>query len=244
MKKIAFIILLTSGFALYSQNQSGTYLTSNCKKYKHPEIQFNVTNSTIPIEDIEWLKSTLEEQVSKGTKFKDGRTLQLGWMIVQFEKNSSGNLEIHEPNMADLPIRFENRIDNTLIHLRAQKDVLESINLKLTPEFPAITESILVHKNYANAVNVMMERTKAFPEISGWRVYDYDDEGAMDEDSFINISLYEFAMKRPDLIKFMALPEGMMVVKTPDQIQLYTKDNQQVAFRPGSFLDVLNSKRY
>lgn len=228
--------------SIKSQGQQ-VYSTKNCKNYDHPEIEFVVTNKSIPINDIEWIISTLEDVVSNGTKYKNEQTLQLGSTIVKFAEKSEGVLEIREPDFVSFPINFVNKLDNTLIYLRSQKDIVESVKEQTDLVYPSILESIVVHKNYISADKILLERTEIEPNISGWWVYDYDDqESVNDASNFSNISLYEFALKRPDLVKLLALPVGFQILSSVEGISLYMS-NESVDIKTDSYLDRLNQKK-
>ena len=241
-RKSTLLILLSLMISLKSQGQQ-VYSTKNCKNYDHPEIEFVVTNKSIPINDIEWIISTLEDVVSNGTKYKNDQTLQLGYTIVKFIQKNNGVLEILEPDFVSFPINFINKLDNTLIYLRSQKDIVESVKEETDLFYPSILESIVVHKNYISADKVLLERTEIESSISGWWVYDYNDqEGVNDTSNFSNISLYEFALKRPDLVKFLALAVGFQVLSSVEGVSLYT-GNQPVDIKVDSYLNQLNKEK-
>lgn len=216
------------------------YSTKNCKKYNHPEIEFIITNKSIPLNDIKWMISTIENTVSNGTKYENQQTLQLGCTIVKFVQKNNGVLEIQEPDFVSLPIKFTSKLDNTLVFLRSQKDIVESVKEETDLLYPSILESIVVHKNYISANKVLLERTEIESNISGWWVYDYNDQESVNNASnFSNISLYEFALKRPDLVKFLALPVGFQALSSSEGASLY-KSNQSVDIKINSYLNQLN----
>lgn len=220
-----------------------TYVTSRCAQFGHPEFEFRVTNEAIPPQDVQWLRSYLEEAVASGERFKPEENLQIGWMVTKLAPGPSGHLVITEPDMKTIPIEFVDSVDNTLRHLRSQKDSVESAGPDVALAFPSlIGQSAVVHKNYQSAREVLLDRAESDGADSGWWLSDLADRaGNQDAANFTRVSLYQLAIDRPDLVKFLAFPSGYKIALTLDGIIVFAGDDE-APLREGSFLSELNRR--
>ena len=213
------------------------FKTKNCHKLDRPEICFICEPKVIPHDDINYLINFFEDEVKQGIIFKTNETIQIGWMINQFQLMEDGYLHVLEPNFKDLPIVFINSMTNTLRHLRQQKDIVESINHDLEVSYTSIRSSIVVCPTYQKATSIYLVREKPDNNFSGWFFRDLDSE---DEENYSLISLYEFACQRPDLVKFIGIPPGYgMHMRPGDKFRIITGE-REVVIKPGSFLDEIN----
>ncbi len=144
--------------------------TTQCRQYDQPEIAFQVKSAAIPAPDPQWVIETLETMVASGSRFKPGDTLQLGWMINQFAAGPDGTLRLQEPDMRSMPTAFVDQLDNTLRHLRSQKDAAGSFTEPLEVTFPSIRQSIFVPPAYKTIFRYAIQRHK--PDRHGLRLAD------------------------------------------------------------------------
>jgi len=215
------------------------YQTHSNIKYGQPEIVVRVSDSAIPEQDIKTILEGFEEEVSKGVKYNVGESLQLGFMLNQFSGLKDGRLILEEPDMKSLPIKFIASMNYTFKTLRQQKDVVESIETNVDLAFPTLREAIAVHKNYKTSKAIVLERVSPEGSQSGWWVHDQSDSNP---DNYALTSLYQFALDRPDLVKYLALPIGSKVFDIKGaKIQISLND-QNLAIKKGSFIDELNKK--
>ena len=222
---------------------AATYTTTKCKQFGHPEFQIDISSKAIPETDIVLFLSWLEERVASKERFKAGETIQIGWMITKLQASPSGTLIVTEPDMKSVPIKFINSLDNTLKHLRSQKDSLESVGKSFELTFPSLRQSVVVHKNYKATNNVLLDRATPVGDDSGWWVSDLNDKGGnQDPKNFVKISLFQLALDRPDLVKFFAFPPGLQVVIDSRIGIAVLKDRSEIPFVEGSFLSQLNKK--
>ncbi|PHV00922.1 hypothetical protein CSQ88_14945 [Iodobacter sp. BJB302] len=220
-----------------------THTTTKCKQFGHPEFQVQVTSTAIPPVDIAWFLNGLEERVAAGERFKSGETMQVGWMLTKLQAASNGALKIMEPDMKSVPIKFVDSIDSTVKQLRSQKDTVESFTPPQSLSFPAVQQSVVVHRNYKTTQQFLFSRFDQKELDSGWWLSDLnDDKGSQDPKNFANISLYQLAIDRPDLIKFLALPPGVQVVVDGGLIGVL-KEGNELPQVPGSFISELNRTR-
>jgi hypothetical protein len=211
--------------------------TTQCGKYGQPEIVFEVQSSAIPEADRQWVIKTVEERVAGGSRFKAGETLQLGWMINQFAEGPDGTLRLQEPDMRSMPFAFVDRLDNTLRHLRYQKDTVESFTEPLDLVFPSVRQSVFVPPAYKSIFRYAMQRHKPEGTDSGWLMTGPADPKAdMDLSQHTRVSLYELVRARPELIPLLALPPGVLITKDFADKREYFFEDRALTVRPTSFL--------
>lgn len=160
-------------------------------------------------------------------------------MLTKLEATADGFLRITEPDMEAIPIKFIDSVDNTLKHLRNQKDVVESIVPTLGSDFPSLQQSAVVHAEYKSASHLLLTRNPAHGADSGWSLTDPRDEVGS---PILRISLYQLGVDRPDLIKFLALPPGLQVLLDGLQIHVTGPDGE-IQPVPGSYLEALKKCR-
>jgi len=220
------------------------HTTQGCQRFGHPEFRIRVSNKAIPDADVAWFLHFLESRVAEGEKFSGGQSLQVGWMYTKIEDTDDGFLRIAEPDMQQIPVRFIDSVDSTLVHLRNQKDVVESLVAEVAPEFPSLQNSVVVHVDYKSASRILLTRAEpADANDSGWWFTDLDDkEGSQDPSRFTKTSLYQLAIDRPDLVKFFAVPADLRVyIKGP--VIAVLGPESEIEQKPGSYLSELNRAR-
>ncbi|HEY4375309.1 MAG TPA: hypothetical protein VGN52_25520 [Burkholderiales bacterium] len=215
------------------------HITTACAPHGHPEFRIQVSTSAAEV-NVRWFLSYLEGRVAAGEKFGDGESLQVGWMYTRLEQVSPHLLRVLEPDMENVPVQFVDSVDNTLRHLFTQQEAARSFP-NVTPDFPSLRQSAVVHENYRAARRILLSRFAAQDESdSGWWLTDLDDEqGAQDPARFSKTSLYQLGVDRPDLIRFFALPVGLQVAIEPGRIGVID-DKGELEQIPGSFLAELN----
>ncbi len=242
MKKLLTKLLSLGAIAVASTSGASEeieYQTNIDSTLGQPEIVVRVSDQAIPPQDVKIILKGLEEEINSGARYKSGETLQLGFMLNQFEKLKDGRLILEEPDMKSFPIKFIPSMNNTFKTLRKQKDVVESIGKNIELNFPSIRQAIAVHKDYKSAKVVLLERIAPEGSQSGWWVHIPGD--AKTEDYSLT-SLYQFALDRPDLVQYLALPIGAKVYDGKgNPIKIYLNDNE-VKFKDGSYLTELNKR--
>lgn len=238
------IVAAACASLLGTASQAAEFRTTQCSKHGHPEISFQVSSAAIPDVDPQWLVQGLEEMVASGSRFKAGETLQLGWMINRFEQGPGGTLRLHEPDMQSMPIKFVDSADATLKAVRRQKDTTESFSQPVPMAFPSLVQSIIVPPDYQTVATFSLERREPEDRSSGWAMVGGDETPTKEQ--FANyklVSLYEFALHRPELVHLLAMPPGTVIgvpAKGPPQ---YFLDEKPLTVAGGSYLDLLDAAR-
>jgi hypothetical protein len=90
--------------------------------------------------DINWLLTFLSKNVASGIRYNSEELIQIGWMILKVQTNEEGTLSLLEPDFCEIPIKFVDSVTQTLVHLRLQKSVAESIALEDVISLPDLHE--------------------------------------------------------------------------------------------------------
>lgn len=212
-------------------------ITTNCSRFGHREFELRCAD-VVPVQDLEWAAAVLEGLVLAGRQIYPGETIQIGWMANHVAEHDRGLLLLQEPDMQSMPIAWTNGITQTLQHLRAQKDIAESLGLLSSMDIPYICQSLIVGNDVGRATEELVcERCPpSAAASSGWFVgymrsrLDYNNP-----DNLRCVSLYEMATWCPQAIMFMALPAGTRVECSTTEI-VVEFNGEKVAPRVGSFL--------
>jgi hypothetical protein len=242
MKNIYKILFSLGAMGMVSTtdaSQEVEYQTNLDKKIGQPEIVVRISDRVVPPQDVKIILNGIEAEIKNGVRYKAGETLQLGFMLNRFEELSDGRLILEEPDMKSFPIKFIPSMNNTFKTLRNQKDVVESIGKNIELNFPSIRQAIVVHKDYKLAKAVLLERIAPEGSQSGWWVHLKGDSKPED---YSLTSLYQFALDRPDLVQYLALPVGAKVYDIKESpIKIYFND-KEATFQDGSYLAELNKR--
>jgi hypothetical protein len=178
----------------------------------HPDLEIAYDPELVLASDIRWLAQLLKQDIESGTRFKPDETVQVGWAFFKLGASGMRTLSVLEPDFQGIPMNFVNSVTQTLIHLRLQKSVLESLSSDNTLAFPSQLQSCLICRNLYDRAEFIMERFEISGNDSGW--YLGCNDAAHDHNQPENlkrISLYEVACYRPDCIPFLALPSETSV---------------------------------
>jgi hypothetical protein len=187
-------------------------------------------------QDVQLLASNLEGLCARGAVYKGGETIQIGWTLVRLEARGR-NLELTEPDWTgNVPIKFVPSVTSTVVHLRQQKDVADSLSLSESLAIPVINQSAIVCSRLESGLGVM-SRQPGEGSDSGWFLgcgdpgHDHNDSGELRR-----VSLYEAACAVRASIKFFALPPGIEI--SFDSVRRFTVlfDGEECRIRPGSYL--------
>lgn len=238
------IVAAACASLLGTSSHAAEFRTTQCAKHGHPEISFQVSSAAVPEVDPQWLIKGLEEMVASGSRFQAGETLQLGWMINRFEAGPGGTLRLHEPDMQSMPIKFVDSADATLKAVRRQKDTTESFSAPVPMAFPSLVQSIIVPPDFATVATFSLERREPEDRASGWAMVGGDKAPTREE--FANyklVSLYEFALRRPELVHLLAMPPGSVIGVPANGAREYYLDDKPLTVASGSYLDLLDTAR-
>jgi hypothetical protein len=215
-----------------------TVLTTNCGQFNHPEFELAYDPDTVLDRDVLWLAGILEQQVANGERFSDNQSFQLGWMFTLIHQNDNGTLSILEPEMTEMPIRWQNSVTNTLRHLRLQKDTGESLLPAEALVFPSYRQSCIVCDRLGHSREIVMDRREPGDQESGWFIGCVADEyDHNNPDNLRVVSLYEAVVcLEPRVLRYLALPPGVLLHVGGEQAVFFL-DESRLEIRPGSYLE-------
>lgn len=182
--------------------------TKSCRQFGQQEIVVCLDSQSKL--DPKWLLDFLEKSVSEGRRYKPNETLQIGWMILLFKGNESGDLELWEPQFDSIPIKWTRGANTTLRHLILQQSVADL--LKVEPHFPSLRQSGLASLSFLTAQGPLewrMKRGRSFGNDSGWEFATSSFENQEAE----HRSLFELSFHQTAIVPFLALPSDTCIVK-------------------------------
>lgn len=198
-------------------------VTKRCSQFNHPEFVLYVNTSPILEECASFIANFLEEDVASGSVYKVGETVQIGWMITKLYEED-GHLCVCEPHFVDMPIQWVNSVTKTTQHLLVQQFTAESVGLSELLDPPSMLDLALVCKRIGEDKSAFfVERVTEdvdFPTQTGWFVEcRLEDCCLVKKGQYYIASLYELATKNPAVIKFLALPRGISVEVSGNQVE-------------------------
>ena len=195
---------------------TGVEMRLSTKSYPalgHREITFNYDETHIPDVHAKWFLRFLEDEVASGARYLPGQTLQVGWSITLIKEHPDGALGVFEADMKSMPMNFVDSVTNTLIDLRSQKYVLDSLGFEIPEFFPSMRQSGVVCDNLSSSA--LFSIFRADPQRghdSGWSICcDDSDHNHNDPQVLSCVSLYEIGCRYPSLIQYLALPAGIAI---------------------------------
>jgi hypothetical protein len=212
--------------------------TASCHRHSHPEFRISFDPSIVIEPDVQWLLHVLDDAVSRGERFADGETFQVGWMFTTIRQNEEGTLSILEPDFSpQIPIAWIDSVTHTLRHLRAQRDVCESVLPSDLMNFPSLRQSAIVCSRLRDAETFMMSREEPTLETdSGWFCGCKGEHDHQDPDELTRVSLYEAAVcYQQRIIPYLALPAGTLLSAGNGAPTIYL-GQRRLKFDPGSYL--------
>ncbi len=213
------------------------FRTTKCKEDGHPEFRIAYDPAVVTVAaDAEWLLGWLQDTVAEGTEYRVGQKCQIGWVVTDVRQHESGDLTLWEPDMRSLPVEWVEGVTYCLAHLRAQKDVVESVLPAEDLFVPSLRQSAIICTRFGPDGGVVMERTQPDGTDSGWFCgcrEDGHDHNVVTE--LRRVSLYEAAIRAPQIVPYLALPPGILV-GLDGGVPVVFRDGEPLRFRPGSYL--------
>jgi hypothetical protein len=196
-------------------------------------VTFEYDETRVPDPDASWLSEWL---ASESATLQPGDFMRIGWMTNLLKEYPDG-VHLNEPDFVQVPIAFVDSLTRTLVHLRRQRDVAESV--RMDAMFPSIRDGATICDRLGR--EYVMHRRAPQPPDSGWFIgcadvdHDHDDVANLTMDS-----LYAVAIGHEKIVPFLALPPGCTVELYKDEFGLYFND-RTVSFTKGSYLDRLSN---
>jgi hypothetical protein len=215
-----------------------TFRTTACAQHRHPEFTLQLARTVVPgVERM--LLSYLESAVARGTRFKPGQIIQLGWGTLRVLARRDGTLGLEE--RAD-PERWMETVDRTLHQTWYQKEVADSLGLAERLAFPRQDQAVMMAECTLGASSWLLTRLPSDDtRFSGWSIA-CTDEHDHGERAFP--PLLALTADMPFLAQFLALPTGTAVLvmgRGPGRVRAHAfLDGEELTPAPGSYLAALN----
>ncbi len=205
-------------------------------------LRVSTQSKPIPVADFDWLCTLITSESKSGNRFRPNDTIQIGWTICRLQTESSRALRLCEPDWHHLPITWIPTCDRTLIDLRLQRDIADSVGLLDDIAFPTIRQSAIIGNDVDESCSsFVLERCHGVENDSGWFVgkrdsqFDYDNP-----ENLRRASLYEVGIRCPLIVMYLALPFGTRIEIGDNGTRIYVNGGER-SVRPSSLLGALRS---
>jgi hypothetical protein len=213
-------------------------VTKNCGKYGHPEFSLSCEDTPIHPQQMRWLITWVEQEVSQGKKFLPGQTVQIGWSVLKVDLRADGTLALFEPDFKSMPMKFVDRVSTTLWHVLMQKLVTDSLGVENEINESSLQRSAIVCSDFGKGKGLFMERSIPSGHASGWFFGCAD--AAHDHHTKENlrlVSLYEAAVLLDGgVTPYLGLPPGISI-SFAAPIPRFFREKKELFLKPNSYLD-------
>ena len=186
--------------------------------YGEPQISVSVSETYA--DHAEAIISFLDTSMSQGEGFRDGQTIQFGWVMLKLIQGMSGRLEVWEPDFESMPVNWTKGVDKTLRFTLIQREVCARMGVE--PDFPPMNHSGVVASTFNHGTgSIMMVREAPQGNDSGWlfrRVETENLEARLQ-------SLYEITLNQNSIIPFLALPPGSELIRSDFSLSIRIADD-------------------
>ena len=142
-----------------------------------------------------------------------------------------------EPDFIEIPVNFVDSVTQTLVQLRLQKSVAESIGLEDQITFPSLRQSCLICTRVKDRGRFVMERFEKSENDSGWYLGCFDnDHDHNNPNNLQRVSLYDAACGMLMCVPFLPLPAQTLVKVNGTNFTISYK-NEPLTPKSNSFLD-------
>lgn len=167
-------------------------------------IRVQVDSEYLLEEAEDFISYVLDYQIETQTIITSEQTLTYGYWLVKF-KEKGQFLDVWEYN-SDASSFIEGA-NLTLSYLHSQYSLCETINAEF--DSPTADKFVTIYNQVFESEEIQGVRYEEGGDQSGWLLYCKEqDLDTLNEDGFLTLHLYELTLKRPDILKFLALPTG------------------------------------
>jgi len=186
------------------------FRTTACAKFGHPELTVQLAEAS-PIPDVHRiLINYFEGAVARGSKFRPGQRVQLGWSTLLLCERADGTIGVQERELSPDP-EWTESVDRAVRDLWYQREVADSVGLLDRLAFPSQGEGVMVAGCAMEAKATLLTRLpdEDLPEgFSGWTLCCAQDHDHGERDI---VPLLALAGNLPSLVQLLALPHGTTV---------------------------------
>jgi hypothetical protein len=189
--------------ALEKQSDSQFSLTTvGLIEFGHLEVRATVCDSELIRENEAFLHFVANYIVTSGNRIRLGETMLYGYWLVKFQDGGLHTLETWEYNAN--ATEFIKGINLTLQYWREQHLLCQQYSADFRPPRP--DKLTVISKGVLDGLPVQGVRYPSPSHMSGWWITTDQYDGNIN--SLIREHTYRVTAARPDLAKYLALPEG------------------------------------
>src|SRR5688572_18655764 len=184
-----------------------SHRTTACARFGHPEltIQLAETSSIPDVHRI--LINYFEGAVARGSKFKPGQRVQLGWSTLLLCERADGTIGVQERELSPDP-QWTESVDRAVHDVWYQREIADSVGLLDQLRFPTQGEGAMVTDCAMEAKTTLLTRLpdEDLPDgFSGWTLSCAADHDHGERDI---VPLLAIAASLPSIVQLFALPHG------------------------------------
>lgn len=215
-----------------------TFRTSGCAEHGQAEVTVTFVEPPLIPGGERLILGYVEDAVAKGTRFKAGETMLIGGSLLRLCQRADGTLGVEERVPAPKETWVEG-VDRTVREVMLQKYVNESVGLELAHPSPGA--SLLVARCAEESVAVVLRRAGGAQPRAGLSGWTLECAEAHEHESQFVLPVLALSALRPDLVPFLALPDGVVVTISRGPITV-THEGVEKVPAPGSFLEKRNAR--
>jgi hypothetical protein len=190
-------------------------LTSIIKK------EIRLTKGTFQdVEYVEVIKYIIDYIVNNRPTILDNQNIGYYSWLLQFRLSDSNYFDLYE---ADINGESLNEgCDLAISIIRSQSEICSQC--ELIPLFPNFNQQIVISKGVYEGKEIEGIRYDSPEHMSGWWLItdDYDDN----IESLMTVHYYHVAFKRPDILKYLALPFGYRFLAENGKVQIMKDEDE------------------
>ena len=133
--------------------------------------------------------------------------------------------------MRSMPAAFVDQLDNTLSHLRSQRDAVNSFTDPLEVASPSIHQSLFVPPAYKTIFRYAIQRHKPEGTDSGWLM-----TGPTPPTPDVDLT------RHTRVLPLLAMPPGVLITKDFADKREYFFEDRPLTVRPDSFLGTVDAQ--
>lgn len=163
---------------------------------------------------IEVIKYIIDYVVNENQIISDNQTIAYYSWALKFKIQDNSYFELFE--ISENGDNFNKGCDLTISIIRSQSEICSQC--ELIPVFPNFSQQIVISKGVYEGKDIEGIRYESPEHMSGWWLItdDYDDN----IESLMTVHYYHVAFKRPDILKYLALPYGYRFLMGNGNIQI------------------------
>ena len=213
------------------------FITNNLSRFGQREFEIELNLQEFAQADFDFLSAALKGMVEQGARFQEDDLVQIGSVLCRI-RATPDRLCLEEPDFQSFPINWVPGCSETMIRLRIQNYVADSVGLRDSLDHPSIRQSALTCDRLSATSGFHMERLAPNePSDSGWAICCANPQHAhIDSETLATDSLYSISLISPESFQFLALPPGSAVTMNAGSFPRLILNGNLLQVVQGSYL--------